>query len=97
MPCPPHTAHFTDVLLRVLCWQGQQLPVTRGGLPWRSRSERACVRAVLLQAQRAFVLRGRPEDDPEDVFACAPQMRVLRDALELVPHGWLHQSVAPRR
>ena len=68
------------------CWQGQQLPLTRGGLPWRSCSERACVRAVLLQAQR-----GRPED----VFV--PLLWVLRDALELVPHGWLHQCVAPRR
>ena len=69
----------------------------RGGLPWRYCSERACVRAVLLQAQRAFALRGRPEDDPEDVFACAPQMRVQRDALKLVLRGWLHQCVAPRR
>ena len=40
-------------------------------------------------AQRCVDLRARPDDDPEDVFANVPPLPVFRDALDLLPAGWL--------
>ena len=67
------------------------MPLTRGPLPWCAPSALSAVRAVLLQAQRSAAQRARPaaQHDPRDTYACAPQMRVLRDALDLLPPHWL--------